>query len=222
VSDRFWVLRGPPDERALAEWDASVRLEALTCSVNPDHQRPGRRLGDLRVVMRRELRDTVWTWQGDCLLRSTLGSRLAAEGITGFTTRPATIVNSRSEVVSEDYSELVVTGWGGVAPPESGIRLETSCSVCGLLVYTSFTDVRHLIEATQWDGSDVFMVWPLPRFVFVSNRLADLLRRWEVTGLQICAAESLAARTGSLSPGRLSDWMPDAIARNIPGSGAIL
>jgi hypothetical protein len=74
--------------------------------------------------------------------------------------------------------ELAVTGWGGIAPESSGVMLDhsASCSECGLLIYTSFTDASRLVDEKQWDGSDIFMVWPLPKFVMVANSVAELIR----------------------------------------------
>ena len=51
-------------------------------------------------------------------------------GITGYRLKPAT-VRFRDGVVSDDYSELIVTGWAGIAPPESGIELTEACGGCG-------------------------------------------------------------------------------------------
>ena len=54
--------------------------------------------------------------------------------------------------------------------------------------YSDFTNPEFLIDESQWDGSDFFMVWPLPRFIFVSNRGPRLICRHELTG---CVLETV-------------------------------
>jgi hypothetical protein len=58
-----------------------------------------------------------------------------------------------------------------MANPESGIRFNevSSSPEYGFLRYTDLRDAEKLIDVTQWDGSDFFMVWPLPRFVFYNS-----------------------------------------------------
>ncbi len=92
-----------------------------------------------------------------------------------------------------------------------------SCPDCGLLVYSSFTNPSELIDTSLWDGSDVFMVWPLPKFIFVSERVAQLVRNHHLTGVVLQRPEELQATSGTLSPGRLSYRMPEARARELGG-----
>ena len=115
--------------------------------------------------------------------------------------------------------ELKLTGWAGMASETSGIKLRYDCPGCGHLSYTTFTDASKLIVTEQWDGSDFFMVWPLPRYIFVSQRVHDIVERERLTGCQLIPVEELesplAHGIDTMSPGRLHQCMPEERAREL-------
>ncbi len=212
VGEQFWRLEPPTTTQRLAEWESSVRLESVVCPEHPGHQRAGRRIGQLSVVLPPSVNDDIiWTWQGDCLIQAPVLDLLESQGITGYAARPAAARRELGTAGVPPLSELIVTGWGGLARPSSGIVLDPikSCTSCGLLVYSGMTNATELFDREQWDGSDIFMIWPLPRFIVVSDRLARLLRAEEFTGLFLNPIEDLPETAATLSPGRLSYWMPD-------------
>jgi hypothetical protein len=60
------------------------------------------------------------------------------------------------------------------------------------------------------------MVWPLPRFRFASDRLANILRQEKVSGVKLIpAAEIRIERGGMLTPGQLTSHMPPERAREL-------
>jgi hypothetical protein len=87
----------------------------------------------LHATERCENYSKAWT---DAVIHSRLHEQFAKRGITGYRLRPAT-VRFRDGHVSQDYSELIVTGWAGVAPPESGIELTDACTGCGYKKYSA-------------------------------------------------------------------------------------
>ena len=112
-------------------------------------------------------------------------------GFTGYRLKPAT-VRFRDGYLSGEYSELVVTGWAGVAPPESGIELTEACGGCGYKHYTSLKNPEHLIDWSQWTGDDFFIVWPLPRYVLITKRVADALAGLQVKSYRLKSLSVLA------------------------------
>jgi hypothetical protein len=216
----FWKLSSPDGTGKLADWDQSVQLGGpIRCPRDPGHQRAGRRLTDLAVVLPSlTVADFLWTWNSECLVQTHVVDLFRSEGITGFEVRPARArFENEPDLSPPELGELVVTGWGGVAPPESGVKLDeiASCRACGLLVYSSFTDPSRLVDKRQWDGSDVFVVWPLPKFVFVTRRVAQLIKAHELTGVSLEVPEQLRPSGSTISPGRLSYRMPEARAREL-------
>lgn len=136
-------------------------------------------------------------------------------GFTGFEVKPVTARFKQSTEKPPKLWELIVTGWAGMAKPESGIHLDEAnfCRVCGLRHYTSLIHPELLIDESQWDGSDCFMVWPLPKFRFVTNGVAQFIREQHLTGVQIERISEIKTLDSGFGPGRLSYRMPEDRAR---------
>lgn len=234
METKFWHLSSPESVEGTADWDESMDLEQISCPVTRTHDRPGKRTTDLNVVLTSsQMTDFVWTWGSACMIQDRVLQLFRGEGFTGFEVKP---MHARMKIRAEEPDpfdptpgvtaqeaarvkipilwELVVTGWGGMAPPESGVRLVRSCLVCGMLSYKAFDDGSRLIDEKQWDGSDFFIVWPYPKYVFVTDQVADFVRKHELTGAELHAPTTLKSVAGA-SPGRLSYWMPEPRAREL-------
>ncbi len=172
--------------------------EQVICPINPGHRRGGKRLTDLRVQLpSRPLEDFVWTWQSECLITDRVASILRQEGMTGFDLKPVHVeLTDGVQLVEPTLWEVVVTGWAGLAPPESGVRLLDFCQYCGYRRYSCFTHPERLIAQGAWDGSDFFMVWPLPRFIFVSERVVTLIQREKLRGARPRPLSELECKDG--------------------------
>jgi hypothetical protein len=189
-------------------------LESVKCPINEGHQRSGRRLNDLTVTLPAgEVEDFVWTWYSECLIQDDVLHFLRNQKFAGFDVKSVKArFKSRTQSRPPKLWELIVTGWAGMAPPESGVHLVEHCPACNHRVYSGYSDPEKLIKESQWDGSDFFIVWPLPRFIFVSDRLAQAIGNAKLKGTRIIALEQLGPCDG-LTPGRLSYYMPDERAR---------
>jgi hypothetical protein len=201
----FWLLC-PPDSSEPLNGEGPSKL--IFCEVDPAHKRGGRSSPE-RVILTRPMDDVVWTWSSDLLLSEPVLQMLLRNRITGFETRPVDVVWSRPTTeMPPKLFELVVTGWGGKASPQSGLKIMKYCPSCKHRVY-SVSEPRRIIDPAMWDGSDFFIVWPLPRRRFVSDRLAKLLREARFSGLELVRAADIPMRPGStLTPGPLTDYMP--------------
>jgi hypothetical protein len=217
MATEFWHLSSPESDAHRAWWnDDEMDLEGIVCPLDPGHQRAGKRLDPLSVLLvRTNVQDFVWTWYSECLIQDHVLDLFREEGLTGFDVKP---VKARFKKKSTDIPprlwEVVVTGWGGMAPEESGVRLKEICVGCGLSRYYGFHDGSLLINKDQWDGSDFFMVWPYPRFIFVTSRVGEVIKRHRLKGLQLIQPEALDRSDGA-GGGRLSYWMPDDRAREL-------
>ena len=221
MSHQFWRLEPSPTHGKRAEWEhGRVALESIKCPVNAAHQHPGRRIGDLSIVIPDgKVGDFIWTWYSECLVQDRTLGLMRALGLTGFEVRPVTARFERSAECPPTLWELILTGWGGVASPASGLQLDAakSCSVCGHLVYSGLTNPDLLIGRNTWDGSDLFMVWPAPKFVFVTERVVNMLLEHRLSGACALRASELKLASGELTPGRLSYSMPESRARELGG-----
>lgn len=221
MNDNFYCLYCTTSQRRLATWvDDEVQLEQITCYVNSNHRRVGPRRKPLSILLPRlSVEDFVWTWYSDLLIQEHVLEFLEEHSLSGYTTRLAKcgFKGKKSTASPPSLFEFRVTGWGGMAARESGIRLIKSCESCGLLRYSAASGPERLIDSSQWDGSDFFMVWPLPRYIFMTEKAASLLRFARFKGIVILPVWKLDLGDTGFSPGRLSYWMEPERARLLGG-----
>jgi hypothetical protein len=140
-ADERYELYGRPEWAkwfGRAEWAEGVKypFERTGCPVNPHHGRLVERAMDLRIILPLPaVGDFVWTWYSDCLITDRVLQLFHQAGLTGFKVRPVVVekVKRLGKKKLEDIPplwELVVTGKGGDARPESGIRVIYRCEAC--------------------------------------------------------------------------------------------
>jgi hypothetical protein len=215
MKNQFWHLCSEESGKRRIEWDHNkMDLEQIVCPIHSGHQRAGKRVTNLSITLPAlPMDDLLWTWYSECII-SDLSLQLFQNcNFTGFETKPVLSHPGRnSSRTIPKLWELVIVGWAGIAPPESGIKLIESCSGCGLLRYSCFDDPEKLINESKWDGSDFFIVWPLPRFIFVTDRVKKAIEEKGLRGGRFIASKDLKC-INDLGPGRLSHIMPDNRAR---------
>jgi hypothetical protein len=210
----FWLLQTPHNQKHATLAD-DTRLEQISCPADAGHRRGGRRIGDVRATIDPSgIKDFTWTWQNDILACEHLLDVFLKHRVTGYEIRPATVSYSkRSTAKPPKLYELIITGWGGMASNAAGVTVRDSCEACKYRDYTISTPSR-LIDAASRDGSDLFIVWPLPRYHFASDRLASILRAENITGVKFVPAAEIPFKPGNVaSPGLLHMWMPASHAR---------
>jgi len=222
MSQTFFRLHAPRSEERLSWEEGKVGFLGVSCPSNANHNRAGRRKNNLSVIVPvKKLVDINWTWFSECVISRPAHESFLSEGFTGFLTKPVTSRFSDGKSIP-GLTELVVTGWAGIAPLASGVKLHESKTLrcCNRLAYTKVTDPTKLIDENQWDRSDFFMVWPLPKFIFVSERVAKFFERQKLRIATLTSVEELTFTKTNLAddflaPGRLSDWMPEARAHEL-------
>lgn len=188
---------------------------------NALHRRAGRRLSDLSVVLPRlTVEDVVWTYYGECLVQNRVVDLFRRLGFTGYERRPVRArFNQLSRAAPPELWELWATGWGGMAPPKSGVKVVDHCKVCKSTVYSSCSTLAQAFDKTQWDGSDFFFVWPLPKYIWVTERVAQYIRRHKLKGVRLRPPEQVVFRMPErgfgFSPARLSYYLPEARAKEL-------
>lgn len=203
----FYLLRAAGDECvADARLGSKTEHERITCSLSPGHRRGGRRLSELDIEVRCDPPpDVIFTWLSECVALDRVFAIARQEGLSGLSAAPARVaIAGMGERLSGQ--EVLVTGWGGMANPSSGIREDVRCPVCGHLHYSGLRQDGPFFDLTSWDGSDFFIVWPLPRFRFVTERVVAAFLRHNVTGVRFVREWDLS--TEGFTPGRLSYYMP--------------
>ncbi|HET9408154.1 MAG TPA: hypothetical protein VFO39_13020 [Candidatus Sulfotelmatobacter sp.] len=199
------TMKGAPEEKH----------EILRCPITDEHLDGSRRVSELALQVKHNHTDEsiIWAWVDGCVIHQRLLEEFAKREFSGYRLRPAT-VRFRDGAISKDYRELVVTGWAGVARPESGIRIVKSCRVCHWKNYSDLRDAEQLIDWSQWTGEDFFIVWPLPKFTLITEQVAHLLlelgvRSFALRGLQ--DLNPLGLKFG-FTVARLSNFLPQDLA----------
>jgi hypothetical protein len=213
---RFWLLKAPRTQ-PLAEETPGTKSERIICPAYDGHRRGGKRLGDLSVIVHpRGAKDFTWTWLNDLLVLPRVIELFDKYRVTGFEAKRAKVSYPKSIKASPpDMFELVVTGWGGFAAPAAGVTLVKWCPACEHKNY-AIAEPSRLIDPAAWDGSDLFIVWPLPGYRFASDRLAGILRQERVTGIDLLPAPKLPTKRGAhVGPGTLTTSMPEHRAREL-------
>jgi hypothetical protein len=220
---RFYLMLEPELNHCVADVNekAAYEMEKIRCPIHAGHSR-GRRTSPLDMVVPCDPPPSlIFTWMSECLIQEPARLAFERERLTGFSTMPAR-ARVKKTGVDIPVHELTITGWGGIAPESSGIRLTERCSGCGHLHYSSLERPEELLLSTNWDGSDFFMIWPLPRFRFVTERVVEACQRHGVTGVVFSANWSPARRDNiGFSPGRLSYYMPQERAHLLGGAFGI-
>lgn len=207
-------------------WNNEVmNFEGIKCPVYDGHQRPGGRMSDLRVILRsHRVADVMWTVYSECLITDRVARIFNKEKLTGYELLPVEVSGIKGKKKSSAeiprFWELQLRGWGGMAKSESGIKLLESCPYCGVTKYRGICNPAELIDISQWDGSDFFMVWPLPRFVFVTEKVKQLVEKKRLSGCTLLPVKDLSHKSecdesNTLMPGRLRRWMPEKRAREL-------
>jgi len=219
----FYLLREPERNQCVAALKESspYEMQKIRCPIKPGHSR-ARRSSHLDMVVPCDPPpDVIFTWMSECLIQDRVRRIFESEGLKGFSAlRAKAVVKKTGAAIS--VHELAVTGWGGIAPTASGIREVERCPGCGLLAYSALEAPEKLIDPGNWDGSDFFMIWPLPKFHFVTERVVEVCQLYKITGASFTRdwPASAAANTG-YSPGRLSYYMPYERARLLGGEHGI-
>lgn len=234
---QFWVLE-PPDRRQ-ADWDKGNLWRSSDYPGAPSSSEgsyvgyggPAKRTNELRVMLcSAKITDFLWTTTC-CLIQDRVVEALDGAGLTGFEVAPAhvrwKVRGGRDEVCSgcsgvdervarskvvPPFYELIVTGWGGLARRESGVT-----PVPGSRDWQGCPNWGEIVDRSQWDGSDIFMVWPYPLFRLVTDRVARVIKKHKFTGSKLIPIErfELGRELDDATPGRLSDYMPEPRAREI-------
>jgi hypothetical protein len=215
VIPKFWQLTYPLNQRPLERAETPA-FEETPCPAGGRDHATLKRIGDLRVIPHPSgLKDFSWTWLSDMLISARTLDLLRRHHITGFEVRTVEAeYPKKTQVSPPELYEVVVTGWAGWAARDAGLSVLRSCP-CGETLFTIAHPTR-LIDPTAWDGSDMFIVWPLPRFRFITERLANIIRQEKLSGAALLPLEKIRIDPGAeINAGSLLEWMPEERANEL-------
>jgi hypothetical protein len=215
----YYNFTYPSSERLMADFNKAFgEREKSPCPTSPAHDGGHRRVGPLYLEVKHDYRDEliIWAWGQGCAVHERILKKFEKEGFTGYRVKPAT-VSFRDGTTSTGYHELIVTGWAGVASPESGMRLLEDCPACFGKEYSAITNFEKVIDWNQWTGEDFFVVWPMMGYKLITERVAQFLLANSVKsfrlerGFEELERDSIISKL-NIPAGRLSLYFPADLA----------
>lgn len=194
------------------EYAGGMGMDTVLCPLNAglpsQHTMRQRWQRPLRIVAPvQRMTDFEWTVYHDILIEKDILEALQSAKFTGVKFRSVELYTTTDTPIGRRVFELQVAGWGGMAPPESGIRVIKECSHCKRRIYSGYSNADRIFSPEAWDGSDFFLIWPIPRYTFVTKRVADFITKAEYSGLRIKSLDKLPKSiAGTYTPGHLGDW----------------
>jgi len=209
----FWLIehRHLPGAQM---WDdeKSGPVESIICPLAPeDHRRAKDRWASAMLcegpgpqwTLNRTF-DAFTTPGNSFVFTRRVFTALKEEGLTGWLMNPA-IVAFADGSVSEDFGELWVNGFGGVAQPSTGHKLLWRCRGCGQCENQGAVDFMNraamtsqrgffieprggfdfgaAVRQARWDGSDFFIVWPCLGRPICTDSAKGVLERFHINEL---------------------------------------
>lgn len=216
---KYFNFTYPRAERLMADFNKCFgERETIPCPLSSVHDGGNRRISPLYLEVKHNQRDEliIWAWGQGCAIHEQLLEEFKGEGFSGYRVRPATVSFSDG-TVSTEYREFIITGWAGVAAPESGVRLMKNCPGCLRKEYSPIEDYGKVIDWNQWKGEDFFVVWPLMGYKFVTERVAEWLLARKVKSFRLEKEFDEDKRDALISKlkiptGRLSLYFPEDLA----------
>lgn len=154
-------------------------------------------------------------------IRSCLVSKGAQEafveaGLVGYDLQPVFAACDGSEVIG--LRRLVVTGWAGLAKPESGVQFlsSQSCRACGMAVYSWPVFPELMFNWEQMEYADFVRLWPIPEIIFMSRRAAGVIQAAGLSGAEALSVQSIALSLADrVMPDSPSQWFPESMLRPV-------
>lgn len=185
-SHKIYWLSPNISENDFLPYGPDVWFDVRLCDLGSEHAKSNKRSTPLSVVAPIVPRyDFQWTTYGECIVNETVKQSFENARFSGVAFRPARAFTSSGDEYNQPLYELLIEGWGGVASAASGIEEIESCPFCGHRVYSSVTDPASIFDFDEWDGSDVFMIWPMPRYVMVVGSVRDFILTSGFSGVEV-------------------------------------
>src|SRR6266516_1318826 len=165
----YWLSPDVKEEEKL-RYTKAMKLRTRACPVSSSHSMRQRWSRPLKAIAPWvAMSDIEWTVYRDIIVNTNVAASLQEMQFTGVEFSSAELFTTTETPIGRCAFELRVTGWGGVAPVESGVRVVDQCGYCKRQVFSEMTDPKRLFSVEAWDGADFFIIWPLPRFVMITE-----------------------------------------------------
>jgi hypothetical protein len=182
---------------ALNDW------EGIVCPKDPGHQRAGKRITPLHLdIASKKVVDFSTTFLSDIVITDHALKTLKDADLTGFRVEPVVLHKTPKGMPPSEIPtlwELIVTGDGGYAHPESGIVVRRQCDACGSVRYSAY-ERGLIVDENAYDGSDFFTIREYPKHVLVNDRAKSVIKNNGLTNVKFVESSKLEWPEGVNKP----------------------
>ena len=108
--------------------------------------------------------------------------------LTGYELKPVNVCN-RS--LPFNLWELFVTAKADYHP-DCGIKEIYRCNYCNCTSHRSYNDdTGIIIDDSTWDGGDFFTIEPYPKYIFITERVKELILSQKLTAVSLMPSTEL-------------------------------
>jgi hypothetical protein len=194
---KVYKLGNPYSSRYAEPWTDSKYWEWSECPVCKRQIMGKKKTEGFVIEWHRSSRigDFSWVPGGEIIVSQRVKAIFEEHNVTGCKYGPVEMIDPEDPedpiVVKLPYEgpplyELIITGSGGNAAEESGIKIEEKCDHCGSASYLPFDrriDVL-IIDPANWDGSDVFKIIEMGNCTFITEKVKSLIEAHKFTNVE--------------------------------------
>lgn len=181
------------DEKYSDVWynDKIDHFIGITCPIHDGHQR-GTRNKDMNLsikIQNKKFGDLISTVYSDWLITDKVAEIFSKNVLTGYELKSVDVCNRTLPI---KLWELVITGQGGEAHPNSGIVKTYHCEHCNYKKYRAFQNgVGIIVDESNWDGSDFFTITAYPKFILISENVKSIIEKNDLNGVLLVPTTEL-------------------------------
>ncbi|MEW6103874.1 MAG: hypothetical protein AB1630_08715 [bacterium] len=142
--------------------------------------------------------DILNTWNSTWIITDETVQLFKSQGFTGYELKPViinTIKRMRKPREIPKLWHFVTTGFAGMAYPSSYIKALDigGCDFCNKIAFSYCPNKSaSLVDTSQWDGSDFFFIYPVPRLTFITQRVKDFIEENRLTGCKFNTLDEIS------------------------------
>lgn len=160
--------------------------------------------------------DFEWTVFGNLIINEQVRKEWDKTHFSGFRFQEVEFFTTSETPFGRDAVEFQVTGWGGRAGKESGIEVLEECPGCKRRIFSGYEEPAKLFNIDEWDGSDIFIIWPMPSYIFVTKDVRNWARDKNFTGVQFIPISDLPP-SDTFTPNPIECYFDADIVSRIKG-----
>ena len=192
---KVFKLNDPYSSRYAEPWGDSKYWEWSECPVCKRDLRGKKKTEGFVIEWHTSSRigDFSWVPGGEIIISQRVKDVFEEHNVTGCRYCPVEMINPEDSedriVVKLPYEcpplyDMIITGSGGNAAEESGIKIDEKCDYCGSVSYLDWEIEYLVIDLNNGDGSDIFKCIETGNCTFAIEKVKDLIEANKFTNIK--------------------------------------